>query len=56
MRARIHTPCRSSKVSSTVDADDHILHICDAANGYCDDSVEAVFGRNGYAYAELAPA
>lgn len=47
-----------AKVNSTVDADDHILHICDAANGYCDDSVEAVFGRNGYAYAyaELAHA
>ncbi len=48
----------AAKLSSTVDADDHILHICDAANGYCDDSVEAVFGRNGYAYAyaELAHA
>ena len=43
-----------AKVNSTVDADDHILHICDVTTVYADDSVEAVFGWNGYA--ELAPA
>ena len=41
-------------VSQTVDADDHILHICDVTDVYADDSIEAVFGWNGYA--ELAPA
>lgn len=43
-----------AKVNSTVDADDHILHICDVTTVYADDSVEAVFSWNGYA--ELAPA
>ena len=43
-----------AKVNSTVDADDHVLHICDVTTVYADNSVEAIFGWNGYA--ELAPA
>ena len=41
-------------VCETVDADDHILHICNVKIVYADESVEAVFGWNGYA--ELAAA
>lgn len=41
-------------VVETVDADDHILHICDVNNVFANESVEAVFAWNGYA--ELAPA
>ena len=41
-------------VYETVDTDDHILHICNVKNVYADESVEAVFGWNGYA--ELAAA
>ena len=41
-------------VCGTVDADDHVLHICNVKNVYADESIEAVFGWNGYA--ELAAA
>ena len=47
-------PAIVAKVSLAVDADDRVLHICDVTAVYADDSVEAVFGWNGYA--ELAPA
>ena len=43
-----------AEVCGTVDADDHVLHICNVKNVYADESVEAVFGWNGYA--ELAAA
>lgn len=41
-------------VCGTADADDHILHICNVKNVFADESVEALFGWNGYA--ELAAA
>lgn len=41
-------------VVETVDADDHILHICDVKNVFANECVEAVFAWKGYA--ELAPA
>lgn len=41
-------------VSETVDADDHVLHICNVNSVFADESIEAVFAWNGYA--ELAPA
>ena len=41
-------------VCETVDANDHVLHICNVKNVFADESVEAVFGWNGYA--ELAVA
>ena len=41
-------------VCETVDANDHVLHICNVKNVFADESVEAVFGWNGYA--ELAAA
>ena len=43
-----------AEVCGTVDADDHVLHICNVKNVYADESIEAVFGWNGYA--ELAAA
>ena len=43
-----------AEVCGTVDADDHVLHICYVKNVYADESIEAVFGWNGYA--ELAAA
>ena len=36
-------------VCETVDANDHVLHICNVKNVFADESVEAVFGWNGYA-------
>ena len=41
-------------VVEAVDADDHVIHVCDVKNVCADDSVEAIFGWNGYA--ELAGA
>ena len=38
-----------AEVCGTVDADDHVLHICNVKNVYADESIEAVFGWNGYA-------
>ena len=43
-----------AEVCGTVDADDHVLHICNVKNVYADESIDAVFGWNGYA--ELAAA
>ena len=43
-----------AEVCETVDADDHVLHICNVKNVYADESIEAVFVWNGYA--ELAAA
>lgn len=43
-----------AEVCGTVDADDHVLHICNVKNVYANESIEAVFGWNGYA--ELAAA
>lgn len=43
-----------ASVCETVDADDHVLHVCDVKNVYADETVDAVFGWNGYA--ELAAA
>lgn len=43
-----------AEVFGTVDADDHVLHICNVKNVYADESIDAVFGWNGYA--ELAAA
>lgn len=43
-----------AKVCATVDADDHVIHVCDVTKVFGDDSVDAVFGWNGYA--ELAAA
>ena len=37
-----------ASVCETVDADDHVLHICNVKNVYADESVEAVFGWKGY--------
>ena len=36
-------------VCETVDANDHVLHVCNVKNVFADESVEAVFGWNGYA-------
>lgn len=38
-----------ASVSQTVDADDHIIHVCDVKNVFADENVEAVFAWNGYA-------
>ena len=37
-----------ASVCETVDADDHVLHICNVKNVYADESVDAVFGWKGY--------
>lgn len=37
-----------AEVCGTVDADDHVLHICNVKNVYADESVDAVFGWKGY--------
>ena len=37
-----------ASVCETVDADDHVLHICNVKNVYAEESIEAVFGWNGY--------
>lgn len=37
-----------ASVCETVDADDHVLHICNVKNVFEDESVEAVFGLKGY--------
>lgn len=36
-------------VAQTMDADDHVVHLCDVKSVYGDDTVEAVLGWNGYA-------
>ena len=41
-------------VVETVDADDHIIHVCDVRGVYADETIDAVFGWNGFA--EIAPA
>lgn len=37
-----------ASVCETVDADDHVLHICNVKNVYAEESIEAVFGWKGY--------
>ena len=37
-----------ASVCETADADDHVLHICNVKNVYAEESIEAVFGWNGY--------
>lgn len=41
-------------VSGTVDADDHVIHVCDVNNVYANEAVDAVFGWKGYAEIALA--
>ena len=41
-------------VSATVDADDHVIHVCNVNNVYANDDVDAVFGWKGYAEIALA--
>lgn len=36
-------------VCETLDADDHIVHLCDIRKVYVDESVDGTFGWNGYA-------
>ena len=36
-------------VAQTMDADDHVVHLCDVKGGDGDEEVYAVFGWNGYA-------
>lgn len=36
-------------VCQTVDADDHVLHVCDVKNVFVDENVKAAFAWNGYA-------
>lgn len=43
-----------AEVCETVDADDHVLHLCNVKSVYADERVEAVFGWKGYG--ELAGA
>ena len=38
-----------ASVCQTVDADDHIIHVCDVKNVFADENVEAAFAWNGYA-------
>ncbi|MCR5347181.1 MAG: flavin reductase family protein [Fretibacterium sp.] len=45
-------PCRlliHAVVAGTMDADDHVVHLCDVRGVYGDEEVEAVFGWKGYA-------
>ncbi|MBP3855883.1 MAG: flavin reductase [Ruminiclostridium sp.] len=36
-------------VAQTFDADDHIVHLCDVKGVFADETVDAVYGWNGYA-------
>lgn len=36
-------------VCQTVDADDHVIHVCDVKSVFADENVEAAFAWNGYA-------
>ena len=36
-------------VAQTMDADDHVVHLCDVKGVYGDEDVDAVFGWKGYA-------
>lgn len=50
-------PCKlyiHATVAQTMDADDHVVHLCDVKGVYGDEDVDAVFGWKGYA--ELAAA
>lgn len=45
-------PCKlliHATVAQTMDADDHVVHLCDVKDVYGDEDIEAVFGWNGYA-------
>ncbi|HIS80729.1 MAG TPA: flavin reductase family protein [Candidatus Scatomonas merdavium] len=45
-------PCRlliHAAVAETMDADDHVVHLCDVKSVYGDEDVAAVFGWKGYA-------
>ena len=44
-------PCKlliHATVVNTMDADDHVVHLCDVKGVYGDDDADAVFGWNGY--------
>ena len=45
-------PCKlliHAAVAETLDADDHVVHLCDVKAVYGDEDVDAVFGWKGYA-------
>ena len=45
-------PCKlliHATVAQTMDADDHVVHLCDIKGVYGDEDVDAVFGWKGYA-------
>ena len=45
-------PCKlliHATVAQTMDADDHVVHLCDVKGVYGDEDVNAVFGWKGYA-------
>ena len=45
-------PCKLlilATVAQTMDADDHVVHLCDVKGVYGDEDVDAVFGWKGYA-------
>lgn len=45
-------PCKlliHATVAQTMDADDHVVHLCDVKGVYGDEDVDAVFGWKGYA-------
>ena len=45
-------PCKlliHATVAQTMDADDHVVHLCDVKSVYGDEDVNAVFGWKGYA-------
>ena len=45
-------PCKlliHATVAQTMDADDHVVHLCDVKSAYGDEDVDAVFGWKGYA-------
>ena len=46
------SPCKlifHAVVCETVDADDHVIHVCDVKSVHGDENVTAVFGWKGYA-------
>ena len=45
-------PCKMlihATVAQTMDADDHVVHLCDVKGVYGDENVDAVYGWKGYA-------
>ena len=50
--AKVPVPCKlliHATVAQTMDADDHVVHLCDVKGVYGDEDVDAVFGWKGYA-------